>query len=184
MLSLTAATFEERIFRIRGTHRGRQSDETAKPLHLLKLHGSVGWYQCNTIGVRRCSFGVCIPSGTKRLMIPPQKRKANDTMTQPYAALWSAFRGALGQDSSPLNRLVCIGYGFADEHVNALIENALARTNFTLLIFVKELSDQAWNRWSVKNNVIVVTETRCALKKVPGTGHPDLWKFETVAQEV
>jgi len=178
------ALFAERIFQIRGTHKGRQSDETAKPLHLMKLHGSVGWYDCPTKGVRRCGFGLCLPSGSKRLMIPPQKRKANDTMTQPYAALWSAFRGALGQDSNPLNRLVCIGYGFVDEHVNTLIENALARTNFTAMILTKELSDEAWNRWSTKNNVIVVTENRCSLKGEVGAGHAELWKFETLAQKV
>jgi hypothetical protein len=179
-----AAMFDERIFHIRGTHRGRQPDETAKPLHLLKLHGSVGWYQCNTNGIRRCGFGLAIPATTKRLMIPPQHRKAHDTMSQPYAALWSAFRGALTQDSNPLNRLVCIGYGFADEHVNTLIESALARTNLTVLIFTKKLSYEAWNRWSVKNNVIVVTEGRCSLKGEIGQGHPDLWNFERLASEV
>lgn len=179
-----ASIFDERIFRIRGTYKGRQSDETAKPLQLLKLHGSVGWYHCNTRGVRRCSFGVPIPLSTKRLMIPPQKRKASDTMIQPYQALWSAFRGALGQDHYPLHRLACIGYGFADEHVNTLIETALARTDFTAMIFTKGLSDDAWNRWSNKNNVIIVTESRCAIKGQIGAGHPDLWKFEYLAQRV
>jgi len=179
-----ASTFEERIFRIRGTYKGRQTDETAKPIHLFKLHGSVGWYECSTIGVRRCGFGVSIPDATKRLMIPPQKRKADDTMTQPYQALWSAFRGSLGQDYNPLHRLACIGYGFADEHVNTLIENALARTDFTVLIFTRALSDTAWNRWSQKGNVIVVTQDRCALKGEIGAGHPDLWKFEHLSQRV
>jgi hypothetical protein len=179
-----ASTFDERIFRIRGTYKGRQSDETARPLQLLKLHGSVGWYHCNTRGVRRCSFSAPIPSFTKRLMIPPQKRKASDTMIQPYQALWSAFRGALGQDHYPLHRLACIGYGFADEHVNTLIESALARSDFTAMIFTKGLSDEAWNRWSNKSNVIVVTESRCAIKGVVGAGHPDLWKFEYLAQRV
>jgi SIR2-like protein len=179
-----AATFEERIFRVRGTHKGRQPDETAKPLHLLKLHGSLGWYHCDTHGVRRCGFGVSIPDNTKRLMIPPQRRKADDTMTQPYQALWSAFRGALGQDHNPLHRLACIGYGFADEHVNTVIESALARTDFTVLIFTKDLSDEAWNRWSAKSNVIIVTEDRCAIKSEVGAGHPDLWKFEHLSKRI
>lgn len=179
-----AATLEERIFRIRGTYRGRQPEETAKPLQLIKLHGSLGWYHCDTTGVRRCAFGSCIPPGTKRLMIPPQRRKASDTLTQPYAALWSAFRGALGQDRKPLHRLVCIGYGFEDEHVNTLIENALPRPNFTVLIFARKLSDRAWNRWSMKSSVIVVTEARCSLRGEAGPGHDNLWKFERLAEEV
>jgi len=181
-----AAVFEERVGRIRGTHRGKQFDETVKPIHLLKLHGSLGWYECATNGARRCGFGEAPPTTTttKRLMIPPQRRKAADTMNPPYSALWSTFRGSLGQNAAPINRLVCIGYGFADEHVNTIIEAALARTDFTVLIFAMTLSDTAWDRWSPKPNTMVVTKDRCAVKGQPGPGHADLWSFERLAKEV
>ena len=179
-----AAVFEERIGLIRGTHKGRQFDETVKPIHLLKLHGSLGWYECPTNGVRRCSFSASPPPATKRLMVPPQRRKATDTMVPPYAALWSTFRGCLSQNAVPINRLVCIGYGFVDEHVNAVIEAALARTDFTVLIFTKALSATAWARWSAKANAIVVTEKKCSLKGRTGPGHSDLWSFERLALEV
>lgn len=179
-----SAVFEERIGRIRGTHKGRQFDETVKPIHLLKLHGSLGWYECPQRGVRRCAYGSALPNGTKRLMVPPQRRKAIDTMLPPYAALWSAFRGCLSHNVTPINRLACFGYGFGDEHVNAVIEAALARTDFTLLIFTKEMSNAAWNRWSVKTNAIVVTEARCSLKGTLGPGHDDLWRFERLCKEV
>jgi SIR2-like domain len=179
-----AAVFEERIGRIRGTHRGKQFDETVKPIHLLKLHGSLGWYECPATGARRCGFGSGPPVGTKRLMVPPQCRKAADTLYPPYSALWSTFRGCLGHNAAPINRLVCIGYGFADEHVNAVIEAALARTDFTVLIFAKVLSATAWARWSLKTNAIVVTETQCSLKGATGPGHADLWSFERLSKEV
>lgn len=178
------AVFEERIGRIRGTHRGKQFDETVKPIHLLKLHGSLGWYECPTMGVRRCGFGSGPPVGTKRLMVPPQCRKASDTMYPPYSALWSMFRGCLAHNAAPINRLVCIGYGFADEHVNSVIEAALSRTDFTVIIFAKELSAAAWTRWSPKPNVIITTETQCSLKGITGPGHTDLWSFERLAKEV
>lgn len=178
------AAFEERIGRIRGSYKAKQFEETVKPIHLLKLHGSLGWYECPTNGVRRCGFSEGPPANTKRLMIPPQRRKAADTMNPPYSALWSAFRGALGQNATPINRLVCIGYGFADEHVNTIIDSALARTDFTVLIFTKALADSAWNRWSTKTNAIVVTEDRCALKGEIGPGHANLWSFERLAKEI
>jgi hypothetical protein len=178
-----ATVFEERIGRIRGSYKRKQFEETAKPIHLLKLHGSLGWYECPTNGVRRGAFGAAPPNGTKRLMIPPQRRKGAETMYRPYSALWSAFRGALGQDSVPINRLVCLGYGFEDEHVNVLIEAALARTDFTVLIFAKDLSETAWNRWSAKTNAVVVTRSRCALKGEIGPGHSYLWSFEHIAKE-
>lgn len=181
-----AAVFEERIGRIRGTHRGKQFDETVKPIHLLKLHGSLGWYECPTSGVRRSGFGAAPPTAanTKRLMIPPQHRKAADTMNPPYSALWSMFRGCLGQNAAPINRLVCIGYGFADEHVNTIIEAALARTDFTVLIFALALGDSAWGRWSPKPNAVVVTKDRCAVMGRLGPGHADLWSFERLVKEV
>ena len=105
-------------------------------------------------------------------------------MLQPYAALWSAFRGCLAHNANPINRLACFGYGFADEHVNAVIEAALTRTDFTLLIFAKELSDPAWTRWSMKPNTVVVTANRCSLKGMVGPGHSDLWRFERLCGEV
>jgi hypothetical protein len=179
-----SAVFEERIGQIRGTHKGRQFDETVKPIHILKLHGSLGWYECPKRGVRRCSYSCEPPSGTRRLMVPPQRRKATDTMLPPYAALWSIFRGCLSINSVPLNRLACFGYGFADEHVNSIIEAALARTDFTLLVFTKALSDTAWKRWSTKSNAVVITETRCSLKGTVGPGHADLWRFERLCKEV
>ena len=179
-----AAVFEERIGLMRGTGRDKRFDPTVKPIHLLKLHGSLGWYECPINGVRRCEFSAVPPAGTKRLMVPPQRRKAADTVKPPYSALWSEFRGCLAHNATPINRLVCIGYGFADEHVNAVIENALARTDFTVLIFTKELDATAWSRWSAKTNVIVVTETQCSVKGTTGPGHTDLWSFERLAKEV
>ena len=179
-----AAVFEERIGQIRGTHKGRQFDETVRPIHLFKLHGSIGWYECVERGVRRCAFGARVPPETKLLMVPPQHRKAADTTLPPYSALWSAFRGHLCHDSNPANRLACFGYGFADEHVNAVIEAALARTDFSLVIFAKDLTDTAWDRWSTKTKAIVATENRCSLKGELGPGHPDLWRFERLCKEV
>jgi hypothetical protein len=176
--------FEERLGRIRGRFRWRVFEKTVRPIHLVKLHGSVGWYESESVGVRRCPYSSSLPPSTRRLMIPPQRRKANDTMTPPYSALWSIFRGSLGQDAVPINRLVCIGYGFLDEHVNAVVEGALARPDFTVLILTRTLSDSAWIRWSVKKNAIVVTETRCSVKGEVGSGHPDLWSLERLAREV
>lgn len=71
-----------------------------------------------------------------------------------------------------------------DEHVNDVIESALARTNFTLIIVAKALSDSAFDRWSQKRNVLVVTEERCSLNGELGRGHPRLWSFEGLVEEM
>ena len=66
----------------------------------------------------------------------------------------------------------------ADEHVNAEIESALERTNFTLIIITKELSDPVFDKWSSKSRVIIVTEYRCSLYGETGSGHSNLCLFE------
>lgn len=178
------AVFTETFLQSRGPRAMPTLHPAGLPIHLYKMHGSLGWYECPTHGVRRCSFAIAPPTHTKRLMVPPQRRKAIDTMYPPYATLWSTFRGCMSQDAKPLNRLACLGYGFADEHVNSVIEAALVRTDFTLLILTKSLSDKAWARWSIKTNALVVTEARCSLKGRIGPGHPDLWRFERLCKEI
>lgn len=83
-----------------------------------------------------------------------------------------------------LNRLVCVGYGLRDEHLNAVIENALGRSDFTLLVFAHGLTDPTFGRWSTKRNVIIATEARCSLYGETGPGHPTLWDFAALTQTI
>lgn len=165
-------------------HRGRRSRGIPGSIRLVKLHGSMGWYHDSEIGVRRCKFNDSIPETAKRLMIPPQYRKAQETGRAPYSTLWSEFRGSLFHGDDKLNRLITLGYGMADEHVNAEIESAIERTNFTLIIITKELSDPVFEKWSNKSRVHIVTERRCSLNGEAGQGHPDLCSFEGFIEEM
>jgi hypothetical protein len=178
------AIFQKRIGLVQKGYRGLQWRLDTGIIHLFKLHGSLGWYECPSNGIRRCNFSSSVPSNTKRLMIPPQYRKATDTMTLPYSSLWSEFRGMLRQGPFLINRLVSIGYGMCDEHVNAVIENGLARADFTLIIFAMILKPEVFQRWSTKNNVIIVTKDQCSLNGEIGPGHLNLWDFEKLSQEV
>lgn len=178
------AVFSEVFLKSHGPRAKPTLCPAGAPLHLYKLHGSVGWYDCPQRGLRRCGFQQPLPANATRLMVPPQRRKASEVVKSPYSPLWTAFRGAMAHDPKPLDRLVCLGYGFADEHVNDIIESATARHDFTLLILTKALEDGPWNRWHVKNNVIIVTETRCSQRGQVGPGHPDLWKFDRLSKEV
>jgi len=179
-----SAIFQKRVGAVRRGLRWPQVRWDTGIIHLFKLHGSVGWYESSSNDIRRCGFGASIPSGTKRLMIPPQHRKVTDTMTLPYSSLWSEFRGMLRQGPFLINRLVSMGYGMCDEHVNAVIENGLARNDLTLMIFAFDLQPEIFQRWSNKSNVIIVTKNRCSLYGETGPGHPHLWSFEKLSQEV
>lgn len=177
-------TFQERLALPHRGPRKPQADWKTGTLHLYKLHGSLGWFHLGGTDVRRLGLESKTPAGAKRLMVPPQHRKSTDTTAPPYASLWSDFRGLLCHGPTLLNRVVAVGYGLRDEHLNAVIENALGRQHFTLLAFAHGLTDAVFARWSAKRNVVVVTEARCALYGEIGPGHPHLWKFETLTQNI
>lgn len=176
--------FQQRIGVVRRSWRGRQFSIIQGNIHLYKLHGSLGWHESPSKGVRRCAFDLPIPADSKRLMIPPQRRKATDTMSIPYSSLWSELRAFVRHGPYLINRLVSIGYGMRDEHVNDVIENGLVRTDLTLMVFARDLKDDAFKRWSNKKNVIIVTNDRCSLNGEIGPGHPSLWDFEQLSKEV
>ncbi|MFC1705903.1 SIR2 family protein [Planctomycetota bacterium] len=168
---------------LRGS-RYRQGGWVRGIVHLYKLHGSLGWFCSQDKGAIRRPFRGNAPPNSIRLMVPPQHRKAADTTAPPYSDLWSEFRRLVRHGPFPLNRLASIGYGMRDEHVNAVLENGLARHNFTLMIFTRSLTDAAFERWSARPQVIVVTRRRCSMYEEVGEGHPDLWSFERLSHEV
>ncbi len=168
----------------RGRTARRQTQLKLGILHLFKLHGSLGWYENPAYRVRRIGFSLDVPPGAKRLMVPPQYRKATDTTAPPYSSLWSEFRRLIRHGPDPINRLVCIGYGLRDHHVNDVIENGLARGDFTVLVFARTLPPEVFDRWSPKANMILVTRQKCALYSEIGDGHPDLWDFQRLSKEI
>lgn len=118
-------------------------------LHLYKLHGSITWRSTeptmdNPCGVRSEPFDL---ETSEPLLIYPTPAKYGETLGLPYSELFRRFAAAL---TRPQSVLFVIGYGFGDEHVNAIIRQALAIPSFTLVIvdpspksdFVKTLREQ------------------------------------------
>jgi hypothetical protein len=126
-------------------------------LHLYKLHGSITWTANepsidDPYGVQA---GVFDRDGKQPLLIYPTPAKYGETLGSPYSELFRRFAAAVVQ---PQSVLFVIGYGFGDEHVNAIIRQALAVPSFTLVIvdpeprsdFVKVLREQSDRRvWIV-----------------------------------
>lgn len=179
-----SSVFQQRIGVPRRIWGTRRFGIAVGRMHLYKLHGSLGWYESGSNEVRRCGFDLPPLNGFRRLMIPPQRRKATETMYIPYTSLWSEFRAIIRHGPFLVNRLVSIGYGMRDEHVNDVIENGLVRRDMTLMIFARNLEDEVFRRWSSKKNVIIVTNDRSSLNGETGPGHPSLWDFEQLSKEV
>lgn len=110
---------------------------------LTKLHGSVDWVQ-NGGEIRR----IGLPFGAKnvnpylkapgldsvnalQLMIYPNSAKDRETAEYPYVELFRDFAASICR---PNSTLVTYGYGFADEHINRVIQDLLTIPSTHLVI--------------------------------------------------
>lgn len=104
-------------------------------VRLWKLHGSVNWQLRNDNQVVRTS-GPAEGGGT---MIYPSHLKYMQSRRLPYLALLDRLRNFLRQPSAIL---VTAGFGFRDEHINEVIQQAL-RSNPTAAVLALMYSDVA-----------------------------------------
>jgi len=102
--------------------------------HLYKLHGSITWHRCdqaweNPHGLYATFFDQGCQDD--EVLIYPSPLKYGQVLGLPYSELFRRFGNAIAQ---PQSVLFTIGYGFKDEHVNALIRQAMAIPSFTLVV--------------------------------------------------
>jgi len=105
-----------------------------RALHLYKLHGSITWHRCtpdweNPFGLFATFYNQETPEDD--VMIYPSPLKYGQALGLPYSELFRRFGTTIAQ---PQSVLFTVGYGFGDEHVNALIRQALAIPSFTLVV--------------------------------------------------
>jgi len=102
-------------------------------LHLYKLHGSITWRDSdpdwdNPYGVT-ASGQDASASGTA--LIYPTPLKYGESLGMPYAELFRRFAASVVRAQSVL---FVLGYGFGDDHVCAIIRQALTVPSFCLVI--------------------------------------------------
>jgi SIR2-like domain len=127
-----------------------------KYVQLYKLHGSIHWREENghmkgvhptlsrfmdwrkKVGgnaARRTEaseqFPTLFQEFKEEMGILPTANKYVQTLDLPYSHLFRAFHQSLQQ---PQTFVVVIGYGFGDEHVNRIIEDALVNPSLVMLI--------------------------------------------------
>jgi len=120
-----------------------------KFLHLYKLHGSIHWFEqegemrarhpslapFRTYGgltpVEKAAALTKLAADTPSVGILPTANKFAQTLTMPYAHLFRAFQVRLG---IPQTFLLVLGYGFGDDHVSRIIENALMNPSLVMLV--------------------------------------------------
>ncbi len=101
-------------------------------VHLYKLHGSINWRSeepdwANPYGIVVSNERV--PSGGA--LIYPTPLKYGATLGMPYAELFRRFATAVVR---PQSTLIVVGCSLGDEHVSAIVRQALAIPSFTLIL--------------------------------------------------
>jgi hypothetical protein len=128
--------------------------------HLFKLHGSITWIaeeasMDNPYGIRS---GQGKTEGAP--LVYPTPAKYGETLGMPYAELFRRFASTVVR---PQSTLFVIGFGFGDDHVSAIVRQALAVPSFTLVVvdpvasneFVKTLRGQKDSRvWILSGNTL------------------------------
>lgn len=102
-------------------------------LQLFKLHGSINWRSVeqswtNPYGIESRQEPIADAGAA---VVYPTPAKHGDALAMPYAELFRRFAAAV---VAPQSVLITIGYGFPDEHLNAIIRQALAIPSFTLIV--------------------------------------------------
>lgn len=131
-------------------------------IHLYKLHGSLTW-RSEAPSVDN-PYGITNNAATAEdlatPLIYPTPAKFGETLGMPYAELFRRFASAVVR---PQSTLIVVGYGFGDDHVNAIIRQALAVPSFTLVVvdpfpnseFLRRLSEQRDQRvWLFKGTTL------------------------------
>jgi hypothetical protein len=133
--------------------RFMESERDTEPdIYLYKLHGSIDWIRNEETKI--VSYSDSIPSEPDLIFGTQNKLQYVD----PYLFLFSEFR----HYTLNAKLIVCIGYSFADEHINALISQSLKQNkNMKLLSVLLEHDNIKVNELlSVPHNKIILKDLK------------------------
>ena len=124
-----------------------------KSARVYKIHGSIDWIAKGKEILQTDKK----TSKNETIIIYPSLGKHFETQQSPYSEL---FRELSLNLQKPNTTLFIMGYGFADDHINNLITQALPKEDFTLIIFsnLKEKNPQEFcRRHHNKENVYFIS---------------------------
>jgi len=137
--------------------------------HLYKLHGSLNWHRedpspKNPYGI----YSDSSPDPKADAVIYPTPIKQELATGIPYSEMFRRLAYAVIQ---PQSVLFTIGYGFGDDHVNALVRQALLVPSFRLVIVDPNLQSQFAKNLIALGDPRVWLITGCSPED-PIDGHP------------
>lgn len=146
-----------------GSKVNEEDNFITRVFHLYKLHGSLNWHR------EKESGNIIIDDCTKTpLMVYPREGKYKDSYGQPFFEMIARFQRNLRERNDTL--LICIGYSFNDNHINAAIEEAINQNpGFRMavidpyLVYAHNSGSEAYKsviRSAIKSDRIMVVSER------------------------
>lgn len=129
--------------------KGRIRFRFANSVSLCKPHGSLDWYQVGGQPIR-CAF----PIQARRLMITPGNNKYRAGYERPFDLHREKANAALDLAT----RLLFIGYGFNDPHLETHVESRITE-GAQSLILTRDLSEYALRLVKNNTNIIAVSQS-------------------------
>lgn len=125
--------FDPSVFRLRYVDDENRYKDKWDPVsrfaRLYKLHGSLSWFFEGHKVVEK--MGYSTDYNQENTVIYPTVNKHTQSLQTPYSELFREFSMHL---QKPNTTLLVMGYGFPDDHINQLMQQALSNETFTLII--------------------------------------------------
>lgn len=152
-----------------------------RPIFLLKLHGSVNWWKEGNAIYRSPNSKRPHPRRDS-LMIPPYHTKISDSGLDIFGEVRTKFFDLLGGRGGNIKRLVTIGYGFGDKHINSAIKDNVQKGKWVLIAMAKEPHRELLNMAQDNRGGIVVTQDAYWLKGQRNDLRTKLWDFQQIVK--
>ncbi|MDE3839055.1 hypothetical protein C0966_06680 [Bacillus methanolicus] len=125
--------FDPSMFRIRYVDDENRYKDKWDPIsrfcRLFKLHGSINWFIENDRVIEKIGYDVS--ADQSNTVIYPTVNKHMQSLQSPFSELFREFSLQL---QKPNMTLIVMGYGFPDEHINQLMQQALSNETFSLIV--------------------------------------------------
>ena len=119
-------------------------EEIQKDIFLYKLHGSIDWIRDDNGSLTYRNSSSILPEKLEIIFGTTYKLQYID----PFLFFAYEFRKRILSDAKVL---ICIGYGFADEHINGIISQALKSNPNRKLLIVSPSQNVSYDLTRIKN---------------------------------
>lgn len=117
---------------------GKRIAARERVVKILKVHGSIDWFEDENENIVSRPDQANIPSGYAPLIVPPGKDKYSATHKEPYRTVIEEADKEFGKAGS----FLCVGYGFNDSHIQPKLISQIKNVGKPIVVITKKATDE------------------------------------------